>query len=46
MMARNKFLAVAFHAVCWILVALPSVMFVPTHVEQTLGISLIRLCLP
>ena len=46
MMARNKFLAVAFHVVCWILVALPSVMFVPTHVEQTLGISLIRLCLP
>ena len=45
-MARNKFLAVAFHVVCWILVALPSVMFVPTHVEQTLGISLIRLCLP
>lgn len=45
-MTNNKFFTVALHAVCWFLVALPSVMFAPTHVEQTVGMILIRLCLP
>lgn len=45
-MTRNKFFTAVFHAVCWILVALPSVTFVPMHIEQTFGMTLIHLCLP
>lgn len=45
-MTKSRFFTFAFHTVCWFLVALPSVMFVPMHVEQTAGMFFIRLCLP
>lgn len=35
-----------FHTICWVLVALPSVFFIPRHVGQSAGMYLIRLCLP
>lgn len=45
-MPKKTFYIVAFHAVCWLLVALPAVVFVPGHIRQTTAMYLIRLCLP
>ena len=45
-MTRNKFFTIVFHAVCWILVTLPSVTFVPMHIEQTVDMTLIHLSMP
>ena len=45
-MKSKTFYVAAFHIVCWILVALPAVVFVPQHVRWNTGIYLLRLCLP
>lgn len=45
-MKSKTFYVAAFHIVCWILVALPAVVFVPQHVRWDTGIYLLRLCLP
>ena len=45
-MTKKTFNVIVFHSICWILVALPSVFFIPQHVQQSIGMYLIRLCLP
>ena len=45
-MSKKTFNTVLFHVVCWLLVALPAVVFVPEHIRQTTAMYFIRLCLP
>lgn len=37
-MKSKTFYVAAFHIVCWILVALPAVVFVPQHVRWDTGL--------
>lgn len=37
---------VVFHVFCWIIVALPPVIFVPQHIQQDAVMYLMRLCFP
>lgn len=43
---RNKGYVVLFHLVCWILVALPPIIFVPQNVPQDAVMYLVRLSMP
>lgn len=45
-MVRKKLYTVAFHVVCWLLVALPTVVFVPLHMRHSTLMYFMRLCLP
>ena len=42
---KNAFLII-FHLFCWIIVALPSVIFVPQRIQYDAVMYLIRLCFP
>lgn len=45
MSKKNAFLII-FHLFCWIIVALPSVIFVPQRIQYDAVMYLIRLCFP
>lgn len=45
-MTRKNLYTVAFHIVCWLLVAMPTVVFVPFHTHQSTVMYIMRLCLP
>lgn len=45
-MTKKTFYIVVFHVLCWILVAVPPLAFVPQHVTNSGLIYLIRLCSP
>lgn len=43
---KRGFYITAFHIVCWVLVALPAVVFVPHNIKWSGAMYAIRLCLP
>lgn len=45
-MTRKNLYIIAFHIICWLLVALPTVVFVPYHAHQSTLMYAMRLCLP
>lgn len=45
-MTKKTFNIVAFHVVCWILVASPAIIFSPQHMRNSGVMCLLRLCLP
>lgn len=45
-MSKNKAFILIFHVVCWIIVAIPSVMFVPHHIQQDTVMYMLRLGFP
>lgn len=45
-MNKKSTFLVIFHLFCWIIVALPSVIFVPQRIQHDIVIYLIRLCFP
>lgn len=45
-MNRNNFFTAIFHIICWVFVALPMIVFVPPHQDQSVVMTLIRLSFP
>lgn len=45
-MTRKKVYIVIIHVVCWMLVALPTIVFVPEHIQQTTELYALRLFFP
>lgn len=45
-MSKSSFYTAAFHTICWVFVAMPMVVFVPPHEEQSGMMTLVRLCFP